>query len=268
MDSIFFWVSKIVWMLISPDSLLLVLCVSSWVLLWRNKLKPAKWLAGITAVLFLIGGVLPSGEWLIAPLEKHFTKGAELPASVDGILVLGGAIEPSLSAAWGQPETNEASERLSAFLQLANIYPDAALVFTGGSGALLNQEIKGADIARNYFSSLGLYSERVVFERDSRNTHENFTKTLAMVSPAKDETWILVTSAFHMPRSIGVARKQGWDMLPYPVDHYSNPENWLRFELKIAEHLVVLHRAVREWVGLIAYRLTGKTDSLLPAVGK
>ena len=77
--------------------------------------------------------------------------------------------------------------------------------------------------------------------------------------------WLLVTSAFHMPRSVGIYRKQGWNVIPYPVDHYSTTEIGLKLDPKLWRNLRDLNTAMREWIGLVVYYLTGKTDQLLPS---
>ena len=124
----------------------------------------------------------------------------------------------------------------------------------------------GADAAEQFFREQGLDMRRLVLERQSRNTHENAVFTKALVEPRAGETWLLVTSAFHMPRSMGVFRKVGWDVTPWPVDYrteggvelqqlFVNPADGVyRFEI-----------AVKEWVGMLVYRSTGRSDALFPA---
>tara|TARA_B110000881_G_scaffold177532_1_gene162671 strand:- start:1096 stop:1770 length:675 start_codon:yes stop_codon:yes gene_type:complete len=209
-------------------------------------------------------GFFPVGEWLIAPLENRFTTNAALPSEVDGIIVLGGAILPRLSNTWQQPEVNGSADRLINFLYLARLYPNAQLVFTGGSGAVSEQEFKEAEMAQILFDQLGLAQRAIIFESESRNTSENARHSKALVTPESDENWLLVTSAFHMPRSIGVFCQEQWIVHPYPVDHYSQNGNLLRLNFSFSTNLSVLRRAVKEWVGLVAYRISGKTDRLLP----
>ena len=266
MDTVFFLASKIIWALISPDSLIVILGVSAWIAAILKWQRISKSLLASCALLLLLIGFFPVGEWLIAPLENRFTANMALPSKVDGIVVLGGAILPQMSNSWQQPEINGAAERLTNFLYLARLYPNAQLVFTGGSGAVTEQEFKEAETAQMLFKQLGLAERAIIFESESRNTSENARNSKELVTPENNENWLLITSAFHMPRSIGVFCQQQWAVQPYPVDHYSQKANLLRVDFSFGENLSVLGVAIREWVGLVAYRISGRTDRLLPGI--
>jgi uncharacterized SAM-binding protein YcdF (DUF218 family) len=138
-------------------------------------------------------------------------------------------------------------------------------VFTGGTGSLDKQEYKATDIARILFQQQGLDIDRVVFERESRNTYENALLTRQLIQPQEGQTWLLITTAWHMPRSVGIFCKQQWPVIPFPVDHVSTPSNLMPVRLLFAENLRGLNIAIKEWVGLFAYYLTGKTTALLPS---
>lgn len=264
MDTVFFLASKIIWALISPDSLIVILGVSAWFAALLKWQKLSRSLLASCALLLLLIGFFPVGEWLIAPLENRFSTNAALPSEVDGIIVLGGAISPRMSNIWQQPELGAGADRLTNFLYLARLYPNAQLVFTGGSGAISEQEFKEAEMAQILFEQLGLNGRALIYESESRNTAENARNSKALVTPASDETWLLITSAFHMPRSIGVFCQEEWKVQPYPVDHSSQRGNLLRVDFAFGENLRVLQTAIREWVGLVAYRISGRTDRLLP----
>jgi len=266
MDTAFFLASKIIWALISPDSLIVILGVSAWIASTLQWQRISRSLLATCALLLVLIGFLPVGEWLIAPLENRFTTNVALPSEVDGIIVLGGAILPRMSNVWQQPEVGDAADRLTNFLYLARLYPNAQLVFTGGNGAVAEQEFKEAEMAQILFDQLGLTERAIVFESESRNTSENARNSKELVSPESDENWLLITSAFHMPRSIGVFCQEQWLVQPYPVDHYSQKGNLLRVDFSFSKNLSVLKTAVREWVGLVAYRINGLTDRLLPGI--
>lgn len=100
-------------------------------------------------------------------------------------------------------------------------------------------------------------------ERRSRNTYENAVFTKALVAPKPGERWLLVTSAYHMPRSVGLFRRAGFLVEPYPVD-WRIGERVFAFENVSADGLFRTDIAVREWLGLLAYRLSGRTGELLP----
>lgn len=245
MDTLFFWASKIIWALISPDSLLFFLIVLGTLLLnTRRRVWGHRLLIFCCSSLAVIA-FLPVGEWLIYPLESRFTGQPSLPAHVDGIIVLGGSINGTNSAAWGQIESNETAERIHAFADLASRYPQAKLVFTGGSGSLRNQAIREADFITTLATTLGIASDRLLIESSSRNTWENALYSKQKFGANPDEHWVLITSAFHMTRSIGAFCAQDWSVIPWPVDHRTERGNLFRIELNLAQHLSLLTSATR-----------------------
>lgn len=265
MNSLFFWLSKLAWLAIAPDSLLLILVLLTWALLWRGRVRLAQRMLGLVAIVMLIVALFPVGEWVLQPLEKRFATNPVMPQKIDGIIVLGGAVKAGLSAAWDQVELGDGAERLLAFQALARQYPEARLVFTGGSGKMVNQTHKEADAAKKLFEQSGFDVSRIIFERESRNTFENAVLSKSLVKPVPGQNWILITSAFHMPRSVGIFCQAGWPVIPYPVDHHSLPESILRIDLDLARHLDVLAIGIKEWTGLTAYYASRKTAALLPS---
>jgi len=163
-------------------------------------------------------------------------------------------------------ELGGGAERNLMFLKLAKQFPKARLVFTGGSGLLLSQQDKAEDVARRLFQEQGLDMSRVLFEREARNTYENAVFSKKLVEPASDEKWVLITTAWHMPRSVGLFCKIGWPVIPYPVDHSTHPRPSLSIRFDFSGHLSGLRGGIREWVGLIAYYVTGKTTKLIPDI--
>lgn len=263
MDSIFFWLSKTGWALASPGSLLVIAIVAVWLLLKGGAQRWARCLSGLAAAASLLIALFPVGEWLLYPLEARFTN--ELPETIDGIIVLGGSVDPVKSAAWRQVETRATAEREFNFLALAQRYPQARLAFTGGSGSLTDQEYKEAEWTARLFGQQGLDLTRITFESESRNTHENAVLSKKLLAPAQDENWLLITTAWHMPRAVGAFCKAGFPVIAHPVDHWTLRGELLRLEWDFADNLNELGVAVHEWLGLLVYRLTGKTSSLLPA---
>ncbi len=264
MGTLFFWVSKLTWSLLSPDSLLLILLCVACLLIGRGRMRWGKRVLGLVLVAFLVIGLFPVGEWILAPLEQRFPTSPDLPDQVDGIIVLGGAENTMEAARWDQVEVGEAGERFTAFVTLCRRYPQAQRVFSGGSGFIMDQTHKGADISQRLFADLGLDTSRILFERSSRNTFENVINTMNMVHPDANETWIVITSAWHMPRTMGIFARAHWAVIPYPVDHWTRPGHLLRAELNLAGHLSKLKTGIKEWIGLLVYYITGKTDSIFP----
>ena len=264
METLFFWLSKIVWFVIAPENLLLILVVLAWVLLLRGALQWAKRILGFTAVVMLLIWLVPVGEWMLYPLESRFPANPVLPPKVDGIIVLGGPEDAVRSAAWGQVEVNEAAERFIASIALYKRYPQARLVFTSGSGSLTEQELKGSDVARKLYAEQGLDLSRILFESQSRNTAENAALSKDMVNPAAGEAWVVVTSAFHMPRSVGIFCKIGWPVIPFPVDHRTLLGHPWRLGGGLLGNLENFSLALKEWIGLAAYYVTGRTTAFVP----
>jgi uncharacterized SAM-binding protein YcdF (DUF218 family) len=150
---------------------------------------------------------------------------------------------------------------MSAGVALALRFPEARLMFTGGSGALgdLGREGPNADLARRFFESLGVAPDRIILETRSRNTAENAEMSLAIADPQPGEVWVLVTSAWHMPRAMDSFAKAGWPTLvAWPVDHRGLVLSAEGFRWNLAENLMVLNIATKEWVGRIAYAVTGR----------
>jgi uncharacterized SAM-binding protein YcdF (DUF218 family) len=217
----------------------------------------------VVAILLLaVAGFTPLGNFLLAPLEDRFPAWDASKGAPDGIVVLGGPIDPDLSLVHGMPVTLGGADRLIQAAALARRYPNARILFTGGSANLISTGAKEADQAAELLLSLGVPKERLILERQSRNTYENAVFSRAVVAPKTGERWLLVTSAYHMPRSVGLFRKAGFPVEPYPVDWRvtSVPD----FEMFSVQGLRRTDIAVREWVGLLAYWLRGRTDRLFP----
>jgi uncharacterized SAM-binding protein YcdF (DUF218 family) len=207
---------------------------------------------------------LPVGEAMLAPLENRFPAVKVLPADVTGIIVLGGAIETDLSAARGMPSLNEAAERMTSLVTLARHYPQARLAFTGGNGELIHAPITEAAVARELWTQMGVDQSRIVYESRSRTTYENAVLLKVLLKPQPDQLWLLVTSAWHMPRSVGLFRHAGWTVLPYPVGYKTAPSLMTEIRGNLPDRLGMVDLATHEWVGLVAYWLLGRTSALFP----
>src|SRR5204863_9879701 len=177
----------------------------------------------------------------------------------------GASIEADLSVAHNTPVVRGAPDRIVAAAALAKRYPNARVVFSGGSANLISNDAREADFAGAVFESLGVDKSRLIMDRASRNTQENAEFSKALVKPKDGERWVLVTSAFHMPRSVGLFRKAGFAVEPYPVDwRVADTLDLAAVSSVGSEGLSRTDAAAREWMGLLAYRLTGRIDQLLP----
>src|SRR5215469_11110570 len=183
-------------------------------------------------VLLLLIGVFPLGSALVYALENRFPPWDPSRGAPDGIIVLGGAIDPDLSVVHGQTALNDAAERVTAVAELARQYPSARIVYSGGSANLIREGAMEADYVGRLFESFGIARDRIILERRSRNTAENAAFSKELVGPKQGERWLLVTSAFHMPRSIGTFRKAGFAVEAYPVDWRVGDAGHLLFSIK------------------------------------
>lgn len=258
-----FVAGKLAWILLKPSNLLALILALGLALRLIGRRGAGRVLIAGSLAAFLAAAVLPLGAWLIAPLENRFPQ-PSLPARVDGVVVLGGAIEPGLSADRGTIALNGNAERLVAFAALARRYPEAKLVFTGGSGDLMRPDQREGDWLGPFLEAAGIAPARVIVERDSRNTDDNARLSKALVKPRDGEVWILVTSARHMPRSIGIFRKRAWPVIAYPADYLTTRAVGWSFGFNVAGGLAALDAAIYEWMGLAYYRLSGRIDDWFP----
>jgi uncharacterized SAM-binding protein YcdF (DUF218 family) len=262
----FFILSKIFEFVVTPVHLAIFAGTLGVALgLTRHK-KTGRALAAVAIALLLLIGFSPLPDLLALPLEERFAPPpADAPAP-DGIIVLGGSVDEKMSAIHDSVAMNEAAERLTAPIALKRLYPAARLVFTGGSGALAGSTHTEAEAVARFWREAGLDRGDVIYEDKSRNTYENAIATRDLVKPQAGERWLLVTSAMHMPRSVGIFRRAGFAVIPYPVDYRATDalQNWSAPRHATLNFLLA-EAALHEWIGLAAYRLTGKTDALFPA---
>jgi len=264
----FFSLSKILWFLTSPGSLILTGVVVSALCLFIPRFqKFGRRLLLFTAFVMLIIAITPVGRMAFQVLENRFPMVTinDLPEKIDGIMVLGGVINPVLSQDRGQLAIGSAVERITAMAELQDRYPGVKIIFSGGSGDLFNQQVKEADFVAPLLKRLGMDLSKVIFENQSRNTVENATNSLKLASDVANQKWLLVTSAFHMPRSVGVFRKNGWNVIPFPVDYSAQKDATFDLGFDLTQGLNYFGSALHEILGLVFYKLTGKTDTFLPA---
>ncbi len=263
MENLYLAASKTGWEFITLGNLFVILVLVAWICLAANWLRLSRLLLSVSALLLLLVSALPVGEWLLAPLEHRFSTNTALPPAPEGIIILDGAIDPVLSEAWGQTEIGEAAEQLTTLLYLANLFPDAQLVFISGSASISQTKYKEADNVRFLFEQFALQDRGIFDENHSLKTEENVSTSKTLINPEPNEEWILVSSAFHMPRAVGVFCQADWPVVPYPVDHRSQRGKLMRLNFDFSANLRILELAIREWLGLLTYRLTGRSDRLL-----
>jgi uncharacterized SAM-binding protein YcdF (DUF218 family) len=198
-------------------------------------------------------------------LEQRFPPWTERHGPPDGIIVLGGAIASNRSHDRGETSFGGEAERIFAMAKLARAYPAARIVYSGGGNNLRADGPPETEFLRPLLDSLGIAPTRVMLESRSRNTVENAAFTKELVMPKSNERWLLVTSAQHMPRAVGCFRRVGFTVEAYPAGWRSLTDVSLWPRGRFAENLERLDLAANEWIGLVAYWLTGKTSTLLPS---
>lgn len=261
----FFEISKVLGWLVYPSNWVAVLCVSGvslWLIGWR---RFGRALAICGVLVLLLFGYAPAGNVLLLGLSERFPAWHTDGRDPDGIIVLGGAMEAGKSEARSEIELNSAAERVLAMLQLACRFPKARIVYSGGSDDLFPPYIAEAPLAGHLLEEFGVARDRIVIESASRTTFENATNVRDLVQPQRGQRWLLVTSAWHMPRSIGAFRAVGFDVEAYPVDWRTRGwrdafKPFSTSSMGLAQSDTAMH----EWAGLIGYWWSGRIDELLP----
>jgi uncharacterized SAM-binding protein YcdF (DUF218 family) len=263
---VFFVLSKVLGFFALPSNFLITIGLVGLVLLCTRFTRLASWLVVTSIALLAIAGLSPLGNVLLLPLEQRFPPWDPSHGAPDGIVVLGGALSPEISAARGAVALNESAERITVAVELARRYPNARIIFSGGNAALLGEGGLEAAFAVQEFEALGIPHERIIAEEQSRNTVENAVFSRLLAQPKPGERWLLLTSAYHMPRAMGVFRAAGFPVEAYPVDWRTRgPIDAVEPFASLGDGLRRTDTAMREWVGLLAYRLTGKTAELFPS---
>ena len=246
----YFALSKTVGNMLMPSNFLATVGLIGLILICTRYRSLGRSLLLLCVAGFVLCGFSPVGNFLLIPLETRFPAWDARSAAPDGIVVLGGGLG-----------------RIFAAARLARQYPGARVVYSGGTPNFLGDgDLTEADIAEVIFTGLGLPRDKLLLERESRNTLENARASRVFAAPKSGERWVLVTSAYHMPRSIGLFRGVGFDVEPYPVGGEKQDwTEWLALNSTFLGRLSQTNIAAREWMGLLAYRLSGKTDELLPS---
>jgi uncharacterized SAM-binding protein YcdF (DUF218 family) len=260
----FFILSKTAAHLLLPSNFLFALGLAGLVLLATRWRRAGVRLLIACFILLVLAGILPVGKVLNHTLEQRFPPWNPARGAPDGIIVLGGAINPVLSRIYGEPQISESAERLTAVPKLARAYPNARIVYSGGDASLLANKGREAEYLYPLLDSFGVPRERVLLETRARNTYENAAFTKELVKPKPGERWLLVTSAEHMPRAVGCFRRIDFPVDAYPVDWHSGRRIGLWPNSYIAGGLGSLDDAVHEWTGLLAYWLTGRISEFFP----
>jgi uncharacterized SAM-binding protein YcdF (DUF218 family) len=265
----FFYVAKVVWLVLQPSTLIALLIGYGAILIWTGWSRWGRRFVTIGAVLLLVVGLSPLGNALILPLEDRFPRAdLDSPPAPTGIIILGGAENRLVGSARKAPTLNEAGERLLEGAILAHRFPDAKVAFSGGDAGILYKSDAEAEGAAALLTKLGIARDRLILEANARDTYENavFLRKELAADGNLNGRWLLITSAYHMPRSMGAFREANFHVEPWPVDYRTRGRADLTRPFdKVSEGLRRVDTATREWVGLLAYWLTGRSNALFPA---
>lgn len=261
----FFVFSKLLEQFVIPSNFLLLLGLLGVVLMIFRRRRFGAFLSGISILLLAICGWSPVGALTLAPLENRFST-PEIVQPPTGIVMLGGAVDIHLTADRKMVAMNDAGERLTETAALAYRFPNARIFLSGGFGHIgSDTNPSESAVARKFLTEVGIAADRISMEEKSRTTCENAEESLKAVNPKPGETWLLVTSAWHMPRAVACFRAAKFPVVPYPVDFRTRGrEKWRIVNKSSADGFKDIDIAFHEWIGLAAYRLAGKTAELLP----
>jgi uncharacterized SAM-binding protein YcdF (DUF218 family) len=252
-----FLLSKILLSLLLPPASLLILVMIGIVMLRRHQaLGRALVIAGI-ALLYLLS-LPPVGDRLIRPLEAAYRPFSGTAAQVGAVVVLSGGAN---DLSWVPAETapsDTSLERLAAGIHIART-GRLHLVISGGSGLVTRGGPKEADAMADAAVRLGFPRRDLVIENQSRNTWESAQQVRTLLP---GQTIILVTSAFHMKRSAGMFRKQGFTVVPAPTGYKSQTRPFsITCFIPGAGALHTSATALSEYLSLAWYGIMGKLES-------
>lgn len=249
---------KILWgLLINIDLVLQVLLIFGLILCMTPWKEWGKRCVVIVLIPFLVLSLTPMGRWMITSLENRFVEQHSIPPDVTGLILLSGSFSLSETETRNRPVYNKVAARLFEFIELAHQYPHLKLLVTGTP-----LEIK---FTREVLKKHGINLKRVIFEDQSLTTKDNAYNSYALINPG-DTRWALITSAYHMPRSVSLFRGAGWNILPYPVDYQTSGTYSFKSWLSGLDHLNILaaSAAIKEWAGLVNNYLEGHSKELYP----
>lgn len=255
----FFILSKTIGLLIQPVLHLLLLALVGFVLLrWSKKLGRMMLIAAFT--LTIAYSFVGFSAFLLRPLENQIAAAnSNEIAEAEGVIILGGYTGSGIVAqSRNQFTLGSAAERVVQGLVLHKQFPDKPIWFTGFSGALRPSGWSEAENTQTMLDALQVDSQNLKFEARSQNTYQNAAYMLEAVKPTRDEQWLLVTSAAHMPRAAGAFRAAGWpDMSYLPTDYRTTPSA-ISWEFNPGISFTAIQTAYHEYAGLFMYWLTGR----------
>jgi uncharacterized SAM-binding protein YcdF (DUF218 family) len=261
----YFILAKTLGIVAIPSNLVMLVVICG-LILWCTpyaRLGRRVTIAGI--LLLLIGGATPLATALLLPLENRFPRWDQTGAAPAGIIILGGVVNPHVSRLRHEITVGPSVQRLLSAIDLHRRYPAARVVFTGGDPNLLFRGEGESDLAVSFLEHWGVPESDISVDRAARDTRENAVNARMIAAPKPGERWLVVTSAFHMPRAVGLFRAAGFPVEAYPVDYKTGSWDDVHgVPSSLIGRFSWLDLAAHEWEGLLFDRLTGRSDALFP----
>ncbi len=256
------------WLIIQPSNFLfLLLIIGLLLIIFGKKPKLGKKIILSTLIFLFFVGFSNIGSWLLFPLEGRFSiyTNQTTLGPYQGIIVLSGSEQYDISTAHNQVSLNHGADRLIAAAALSKKFPTLPVIHSGSGPKSIDQWSE-TDVAKKFFEDMGLDLSKIRFDDKAYNTHTNAINSKKLIKDSENDPWLLVTSAFHMPRSVGAFRNAGVKIQPYPVDYKTTLKYQGFFKLNVAKNLFLFDLAIHEYIGLVSYYCTDRSSELFPAV--
>ena len=247
---LYFYLSKILVLFLSPINFLFIFMLISFFIYIFFKKNIFKYM--------IFFSFFPIGNYLIKYLEKNYVQN-KIINNVDAIVVLAGSENIINTSKLKKLDLHESAERLIAFVELANKFKDSKLIYLGGRPYINNKNILSeSEVAKIFFNNINFDSNRIIFLDSSRNTIENLQRLSDYNKNQKLKKILLITSAFHMNRSLLIANKLKLNLIPYAVDFQSNygdnlENKWQEFS--VSNNLKKIDLAFRELIGYFVAKI-------------
>lgn len=253
-----FLISKLIWLVAQPLSVAFLLTALAALLAFVGFRKLGGFSALLSALVLFVTLYTSAGSFALQSLEGRYPKAVD-PETLSCMIVLGGAFESEVTTARGGIEFNQSADRFVEALRLALKYPQSRILISGGDGSFSGVYEGEAQASERFFSAFGVDAGRMVKENTSRTTYENTVNTADLLQAQGLRDCALITSAFHMPRSVALFAKAGITITPWPVDFRTSGRVSLGFDFtQPALNAQLTATAVREWMALAGYRLAGR----------
>jgi len=260
----YFLFAKLMGFMLNPWAMFVAgLFVSYVLLITQAGLRWGRILLSVVLLCFVAFGMFPTGTWALNVLEERFPTRTHINGPIEGILVLGGSVNTVITRERDQVSVGSNVTRLTSFLRLARENPDAKRLYVGGQGRVFDRKPTEAEVAKRFLDELGMDTSQVMFEDNSRNTEEGAKQAYELVQPG-DRPWVLITSASHMPRAVGLYRQAGWNVIAYPVAYRTLPTKTLNWSPRWPGSLGASSAALYEWAALTMAWMRGKIAEPFP----